>query len=233
MKKPGAPVICYVTDRRGLPGNRDAAELRARIGDGLAADVDWVQIREKDLSANELCEIALAMTWMTRKMRAHVREYGLAKIIVNDRLDVALASGAGGVHLGGESLPVGAINGLRSSGVFPEAFVIGASCHSVEQAKQAERDGADYVFFGPVFETPTKARFGAPQGIELLADVSSSVRIPVIAIGGIDLTNAAACVNAGAAGIAAIRMFQEANDLKALVQELRERMKQSAAGVGN
>jgi thiamine-phosphate pyrophosphorylase len=147
------------------------------------------------------------------------------RIIVNDRLDVALAADAGGVHLGESSLPVAAVNTWRRENELTETsareFLIGASCHSVEAVRAAERDGADYVIFGPVFSTPSKEKFGAPQGINRLAEASKAVRIPVLGIGGITPENARECLDAGAAGVAAIRMFSEARDLAALVARLR------------
>ena len=91
----------------------------------------------------------------------------------------------------------------------------------MEAARNAERDGADYIFFGPVFETPSKASFGPPQGIQRLREVCASIRIPVLAIGGIDLENAKSCMKAGAAGIAAIRMFQETSDAREIVAHFR------------
>jgi thiamine-phosphate pyrophosphorylase len=103
-----------------------------------------------------------------------------------------------------------------------EDFYIGVSCHSLEAAKSAERGGADYLFFGPVFDTPSKAAYGPPQGLNRLAEVCRSVSIPVLAIGGITLANCAACFSAGASGIAAIRLFQDASDLPDLVQALRK-----------
>jgi len=199
-------------------------------------------------------------------------------LLINDRLDVALAVGAAGVHLGGESVPVAEVTRLRSpvapaprpplSGgsraghpaesenkiqaragskrlgkgtqagagrrrneidaaegppSLPEGFLVGRSCHSAEEVLEAERGGADYVYFGPVYATPSKARFGPPQGLEALAAVCRRVRIPVVAIGGITLENAADCLAAGAAGVAAIRLFQEAADLAAVVRALKQR----------
>jgi thiamine-phosphate pyrophosphorylase len=158
-----------------------------------------VQIREKDLDARSLVELA-------RFAVAETREAGV-RVFINDRLDVALAAGAAGVHLGEKSLPLEAvIEWRRSTG--RSDFQVGVSCHSLESARVAEQGGADYIFFGPVYATPSKAAFGAPQGIERLRVVCRSVEIPVLAIGGINLENAGACVEAGAAGIAAIRMFQ-------------------------
>ena len=108
------------------------------------------------------------------------------------------------MHLGENSLPVGEVVQAKAP-VAAEEFLVGASCHSPEAAARAEREGADYIFFGPVFATPSKAAFGAPQGAARLAEVCRAVRIPVLAIGGITAKNAAACLEAGRSGIAAIR----------------------------
>jgi len=101
-------------------------------------------------------------------------------------------------------------------------FLLGVSCHALESAKAAAAGGADYIFFGPVFPTPSKAAFGEPQGVKRLAEVCRSMPVPVLAIGGITLENAAACFTAGAAGIAAIRLFQDAPDPAATVEALRK-----------
>jgi thiamine-phosphate pyrophosphorylase len=163
--------------------------------------VDWIQIREKDLGGRELA--GLARTAVDESRAAGSR------VLVNDRLDVAIAAGAGGVHLGENSLPLeSVIEWRRSSG--RTDFLIGVSCHSLESARAAWRGGGDFIFFGPVFATPSKAAFGPPQGIERLREVCASVEIPVLAIGGVNAGNAAACIDAGAAGIAAIRLFQDA-----------------------
>ncbi len=209
------PLVCYVTDRRALVGRTLAETIRAAI----AAGVDWVQIREKDLPARELREAA-------REALAAAQATP-ARILVNDRLDVALAAGAHGVHLGRQSLPALEVNRwLRGRGAprgvaAPPEFLVGVSCHLLEEAQQAERDGADYVFFGPVFATPSKAAFGPAQGRERLAQVCAAVRIPVLAIGGITVENAGQCLRAGAAGIAAIRLFQQAAGLAAVARALR------------
>jgi thiamine-phosphate pyrophosphorylase len=206
------PIYCYVTDRRaleaaltpsksppGTPSPLPARTLHDSIRRAAAAGATWIQIREKDLDARSLVD--LARFAVAETLAAGVRVY------VNDRLDVALATGAAGVHLGEKSLPLGAvIEWRRSTG--RSDFQVGVSCHSLESARAAEQGGADYIFFGPVYATPSKAAYGAPQGIERLREVCRSVEIPVLAIGGINLENAGACLEAGAAGIAAIRMFQ-------------------------
>ncbi|HKV28382.1 MAG TPA: thiamine phosphate synthase [Candidatus Acidoferrales bacterium] len=209
-------VLCYVTDRRLLrsgatSGVAPAHDLLAHIERAAAAGVDWIQIREKHLSARELLELtgnAIALIRKARKIDA--------RVMVNDRLDVAIAAGAAGVHLGGTSIPVAEVVRWRRAGNAPEDFLVGASCHDVQEAMAAERAGANYIFFGPVYETPSKKTFGAPQGIESLAQVCASVQIPVLAIGGIGQENAGDCLRAGAAGIAAIRLFQESLDAASL-----------------
>jgi thiamine-phosphate pyrophosphorylase len=144
-----------------------------------------------------------------------------ARVLINDRLDVALAANAAGVHLGEKSLPLEiVIEWRRSTG--RKDFLIGVSCHSLEYARAAAKGGADYIFFGPVFATPSKAAFGAPQGIERLREICASVKIPVLAIGGVTSENARACIAAGAAGVAAIRLFQDSKDAAELATRLRE-----------
>jgi len=166
-----------------------------------------VQIRERDMRARELLSFA--------KAAISVRE-GYARILVNDRLDVALAAGAAGVHLGGASVPAREVVRWVRKGNAPAEFLVGVSCHSLEEARAAEDAGASYVFFGPIFETPSKKSFGLPQGIAKLAEICSAIRIPVIAIGGVNEENATECMRAGAAGIAAIRMFQEMRETETL-----------------
>ena len=208
MPAAAEPVVCYVTDRRSFGANDRVAQTIAKIEAAIAAGVDWVQIREKDLPGRKLFELARAAV---DAAAAHK-----ALIFVNDRLDVALAAGAAGVHLGGESVgPLDAIRWCRE-GNAPAGFRVGISCHSIEDSLEAERAGADYVFLGPIFDTPAKRKFGAPLGVAKLAEACRAAQIPVIAIGGVDASNAAECIRAGAAGVAAIRMFQEANDASAL-----------------
>src|ERR1019366_6321417 len=108
----------------------------------------------------------------------------------------------------------------RSSG--RTDFQIGVSCHSLEAARAAERGGANYIFFGPVFATPSKAAFGPPQGMERLRELCAAVEIPVLAIGGINFENARACIDAGAAGVAAIRLFQDVADAAELGARVRD-----------
>jgi thiamine-phosphate pyrophosphorylase len=222
------PILCYVTDRKALErafvsSLRDSIPkisktepphaLLETIRKAGAAGINWIQIREKDLETRRLAELV-------HLAAAGARETD-TRILVNDRLDVALAAGAAGVHLGETSLRVETVTEWRGAAGQSE-FRIGASCHSTETARAADAAGADYIFFGPVFATPSKAVFGPPQGIERLRDACRSVRIPVLAIGGVTVENAHSCFAAGAAGVAAIRLFQESEDVSAVVKRLRE-----------
>jgi len=203
-----------VTDRRALAPEPQADALLRRIQSAAAAGVDWVQIREKDMPTRALLEVVEQAVAATRGTAT--------RILVNDRLDVALAAGAAGVHLGGESMPVAEVKKWCAQRFAAgEEFLIGASCHSRSDVQAAARDGADYVFFGPVFATPAKLKFGPPQGLERLAEACRAVKIPVLAIGGVTVEDAAECIRAGAAGVAAIRLFQESPALRDLVQVLR------------
>jgi thiamine-phosphate pyrophosphorylase len=217
------PLLCYVTDRHGLTRTESRAAqetLLLKIEAAAAAGVDWIQIREKDLSGKD-CS-SLTREALQRAAKFSANKITPTRILVNDRLDVALSERAGGVHLGEKSLPLAEAMRLVESRGARKDFIIGVSCHSLEAARSAASGGADYLFFGPVFTTPSKAPFGAPQGLERLAEVCRAVSIPVLAIGGITLANVSACLAAGASGIAAIRLFQVARDISSLVQSLRK-----------
>jgi thiamine-phosphate pyrophosphorylase len=206
-------LLCYVTDIKAFRPANGVHDLFSAIERAAAAGVDWIQIREKDLPAKE----ALALA---RQAIAAVPKS--TRIIVNDRLDVALAAGAAGVHLGAASLSVGDAVRWCRAGHAPADFLIGASCHHLDEATAAERAGASYIFFGPVYETPSKASFGPPQGIERLGEVCRKVHIPVWAVGGVNAENAEPCLRAGAAGVAAIRLFQDAMEPAALTQIIKQ-----------
>lgn len=171
----------YVTDRSR--GNVIDCAAHA-IHDG----VDLIQIREKDLSARELFQLACTI----RDLASNTK----TRILVNDRLDVALAARLDGVHLPGNGLPADRVRSLVN--------VLGVSVHSVNEAVEAEQAQADFVVFGPIFDSPGKVAVG----VEPLRQVAGSVKIPVLAIGGMTFENSAAVLHAGAAGIAGIRLFQ-------------------------
>ena len=212
-----------MTDRRSLPAteSREVLEiLLLKIRAAAAAGVDWIQIREKDFSGRDYG--LLAREALHRAAKSQVSNGAATRILLNDRLDAALSERAGGVHLGEDSLPLPEAKRLASAQAQNQDFLIGVSCHSLEAARSAASGGADYLFFGPVFATPSKAAFGAPQGLGRLAEVCRAVAIPVLAIGGITLANVSACLATGASGIAAIRLFQDAPDMSSLVQSLRK-----------
>jgi thiamine-phosphate pyrophosphorylase len=197
--------------------------LTQKIQEIAAAGVDWVQIREKDLTARDLA----LLTRQSLRIAAQYSAEGsrAVRVLINDRLDVAISERADGVHLGERSLPAGEAKRLIQSApvkeTIGESFLVGVSCHSLEAAQEAEHDGADYIFFGPVFATPSKETFGPPQGVARLEQVCRAVSIPVLAIGGIAEETVAACLAAGASGVAAIRLLQDAGDPKHLVDSIR------------
>jgi len=183
---------CYITDRRQLPSRETLLEAIAR---NLTAGVDWIQIREKDLSARDLFDLV---------QRAQALPHPAAtKILVNTRVDVALAARAAGAHL-----PSGSPPPRRWRAIAPPDFLIGVSCHTLEEARAAGQDGADYVLFGPVFTPRSKPADLPPRGLDRLAEAARAVAIPVLALGGITTENASQCASAGAAGVAAISLFQ-------------------------
>jgi thiamine-phosphate pyrophosphorylase len=153
------------------------------------AGVELIQIRAKDLSGRELTEL----------VRSAIAAAG-DRVLVNTRTDVALACGAKGVHLPAGSIAPSTIRKITSPG-----FLIAVSCHTIEELKAAEREGADLAVFGPVFASTTKPV--TPIGVDALRSATSSVRLPIYALGGVTAVNAPLCIEAGAAGVAGISLF--------------------------
>ena len=178
--------LCLVTNRWQVTGSLEEA-IETCLGAGLKA----VQLREKDIGVRDLLFVA-------QRLREGTRHAG-AKLFVNDRTDVALAVAADGVQRTGTSLPVFV---LRS--ICPPGFMIGASVHSAAEARTAEPEGADFLIFGPVYDTPSKRQYGPPQGLSALERVASAVRLPVLAVGGITPARVGEVQRAGAAGVAVI-----------------------------
>jgi len=177
-------IRCCIT---GSPARLDV------VARNLAAGVEWIQIRDKDLSARALFELVTAAMKLPNP-------HG-SKIIVNTRADVAIAAGAAGVHLPSGSP---AARFWRQPG-----FLIGVSCHTLEEVRQAQAEGADYAVFGPVFTPLSKSSVLEPRGVEGLTQAAAAVQIPVLALGGVTSENTAACIAAGAAGVAGISLFQK------------------------
>lgn len=205
MKRLGErPFTCLITPGRANPQNFNSE--RTRIVEAVAAAVadgiSMVQVREKSLPARLLSEL------VSDTVKAAAGRNTL--VLVNDRADIALAAGAHGVHLPESSIPAGVV---RST--FSDELVIGVSTHSMAAAVLAAANGADYIFFGPVFDTPGK---GPPRGLDELREIAAMLDLfPVIALGGIDERNFESVYEAGAAGIAAIRAFDSAEARRALL----------------
>jgi thiamine-phosphate pyrophosphorylase len=178
--------LCLITDRRAAL--RPAVDV---VEECLGAGLRAVQLREKDLPVRELLTLAA-------ELREATRRHG-ARLLVNDRADVAMAAGADGVQRTHASLPVSALRAIT-----PGGFLIGASTHSVAEAEQAVAQGADFVIFGPVYDTPSKRPFGPPQGLGALETVARAVARPVLAVGGLTPARVPEVLAAGAAGAAVI-----------------------------
>ena len=195
-------IRCYITDRRSL----GAGTLLDAIAANLRAGPTWIQIREKDLPARQLFDLVTAA-------RALPNPRGV-KLIVNTRADVALAAGADGVHF-----PAGSPAPIRWRAMARPEFLIGVSCHTVEEVERAEQEGADLAVFGPVFDTPSKRAYGPPLGLAALEQAARARRMPVLALGGITVENFRLC--RAAAGVAGISLFQGAGDPVAWAPDLR------------
>jgi thiamine-phosphate pyrophosphorylase len=197
--------VCVITDPNLAPGRDHVTIVRAALRGGA----DMIQLRDK---AGDLREILP----QARTIRALCRSKG-AIFIVNDRLDLALASGADGVHVGQEDLPAEAARRLLGP-----ARILGVSTHNREQAEAARLAGADYIGFGPIFPTGTKNTGYAPRGLEQLREVRASIPLPILAIGGITLENVAAVITAGATAPAVISAIVAAPDVSAAATAFRK-----------
>ena len=215
-QRPGQVLLCYITDRQQFPGDRGEQQLRLleKISECTAAGVDYVQLREKDLSTRALEELA-------RKAADAVLRGSPTKLLINSRIDVAMACGAHGVHLPARDLPASEARAIWDrAGLTPA--VIGVSTHSPEEVAQAEAHGTDVAVLGPVFEKDGQRNL---RGLDLLRQAcqrpfGAAATMPVLALGGVTPANGQHCLDAGAAGLSGIRLFQE-NDVERIVSELR------------
>lgn len=196
--------LCYITD----PITIGTADLTATIAEATTAGVDLIQIRARGYDTRALLRLSRHAVARAAGTSSHV--------VINDRLDLALGLGAAGVHLGNHSMPAAKIRQLA-----PEGFQVGVSCHSLQEALNAGKAGADYILVGPIFETPSKLAFGPPLGLDKLREIAASVTMPVLAVGGVTVGRVKPCLEAGASGVAAIRLFQDAPSLVKRVAELR------------
>jgi thiamine-phosphate pyrophosphorylase len=209
-------ILCYITDRSAFPGS-DAERrvfLLKKIWEAARAGVDYIQLREKDLCGRALEELA-------REAVRVVREAGTrTALLINSRTDLALAVGADGVHLRSEDMSARDVREIwKKSFTGGTALpVIGVSCHSVAEVARAAADGASFAVFAPVFEKKDAPQV-SPSGLERLREACHE-KIPVLALGGVTVENARLCLEAGAAGIAGIRLFQE-GDVAEVVRRLQ------------
>jgi thiamine-phosphate pyrophosphorylase len=195
------PITSGKTSPQTTPDDPQFSEILRLVRAAVDADVPLFQIREKSLHARVLFELVARAAEITRGSRT--------RLLVNDRSDIALSAGADGVHLTTQSLPVEVVRSICGA-----EFLIGVSTHSLEEALAARAGGADFIVFGPVFETESKRAYGAPQGVDKLAEVARALgEFPVVAIGGITLDNVDECLQAGARGIAAIRLLNDTENL--------------------
>jgi thiamine-phosphate pyrophosphorylase len=198
------------TTAAATSSTEDFTRLLKLVSAAVAARVNLIQLREKNLPARVLYELASRAAALTRG--------SATLLLVNDRADIAQAAGADGVHLTANSLAAAIV---RSS--FGVDFLIGVSTHSLDQIRVARDEGADFAVFGPVFETASKRIYGEPVGLGKLAAAASELApFPIIALGGVTVTNAMDCLRAGAGGIAGISLFNQANDLQRLVRVIKE-----------
>lgn len=213
------PILCYITDRNQFPGTEQERRKRllSSIAEAARSGVQFIQLREKDLSVRELEGLA-------RHALAVIRENAIAgetiptRLLVNSRIDVAIALRAGGVHLRSDDISIAETRSIVAATSWKGPFSFSASCHSVESVKRAAAERADFVVFAPVFEK-SGADGVEPAGLQKLAEVCR-LRVPVLALGGVNLENATACIHAGASGIAGIRLFQQSSTQN-VVEKLR------------
>jgi thiamine-phosphate pyrophosphorylase len=207
----------YVITDETIAGGLNHAEIAERA---IAGGADVIQLRDKTCGCLKLCQVGRVLRTITMKTGT--------LFIVNDRLDVALACGADGVHLGQDDIRAGVARQIA-----PPGFIIGVSVGTVDEAIRAEQDGADYLAVSPVFSTVSKNDAGPGRGLMVLREIRQNVSVPVIAIGGINLDNVHEVIIAGADGVAVISSVVGSKDITAAAQELRKRISESKATLKN
>jgi thiamine-phosphate pyrophosphorylase len=209
---PESALLYYITDRTAFPGDERARRLRLldKIAEAASAGVNYIQLREKDLCTRDLESLAREAAGIILQLRT--------ALLINSRTDVALAASAAGVHLPAQDVSPADVRAVWKHSTAIREPRISISCHSPEEVVQAAASGANMALFAPVFEKKD-APGTSPKGLDALRQACRA-KIPVLALGGVTLQNAESCLQAGAAGIAAIRLFQE-NDIAAIVCRLR------------
>ncbi|MFZ3342604.1 MAG: thiamine phosphate synthase [Terriglobales bacterium] len=218
-------LLYYITDRTQFTGDeRDRRRaLLAKIAEAARANVDYVQLREKDLVVRELEHLARECVEIIQQLRTENRELR-TRLLINSRTDIALAAGAAGVHLRSDDLPASTARSIwvdaagHDSRLAARSPIIAVSCHTSAEARRAEAEGADFAVFAPVFGKKD-APAATARGLSSLR-AACTANIPVLALGCVTLNNADMCLAAGAAGIAGIRLFQD-NKIEDVVRSLR------------
>lgn len=206
------PITCLVTPGETTAMTNEASAeflaLLSLVERAVAARVTLVQLREKKLTARTLYELA--------SRSAAIARGSATRVLVNDRADIARAAGCDGVHLTTDSLEARVVRRA-----FGDEFVVGVSTHSLAEARAARDGGADFALFGPVFDTPSKRAYGPPVGLEALRETAHALApFHVVAIGGVEESNVADLLRAGASGVAAIRLFADGQNLARKVHHI-------------
>ena len=199
------------TTLQTTPQSEDFLRLLKLVEAAVSAEIDLIQLREKNLSTKVLFDLTTRAAAIARGSQS--------RLLVNDRADVAQAAGVAGVHLTSRSMQASVIRKT-----FGDEFLIGVSTHRIQEVEVAWAGGGDFVVFGPVFETASKVEYGPPLGLERLRAATGQMgAFPVLALGGVSLDNVGECFRAGASGVAAIRMFENPDALIRVVQAIRDR----------
>ncbi len=211
MKDDPLPALYLITDGLQKGGDKEEDELLAKIEAALKGGVRLIQLREKSLKGGELLRLA-------KKFRALTKDYG-ARLLINDRVDIALAAGACGVHLTASSF-----SPTEARKLLGRSKLIALSAHSPEQARTAQTDGADFITLGPVFFTPSKAAYGEPLGLAGFKEITNLLDLPVYALGGVKKDNIKETLDAGAAGVSMISAILSANDITKTTRKILKKI---------